>query len=261
MPQRGGAGRTALPRCKELHCLFQAVPHRTNRGPRSRGTRAQLLDRGILHGQNALRCAAHYAAEIAAITNYGGAVPAAELDSSAISYTRNMATRAEIRDAMKTVCWGILWIVGACWFWYSCVGNPFDELALIRRAHTTPGFIIDAWEDVEDGARGEAHWFHAATYKYRLPDGREFTQRTRDYSGRLKDEFHDLTQPHPIEVEYLPENPAVSRIKGEGSDGLIDWLWRKVGLGLVLLALFLSPGLVLLRNGCREILRLRAVKN
>jgi hypothetical protein len=76
-------------------------------------------------------------------------------------------------------------------------------------------------------------------------------------SGQLKEKFRDLQRPYPIEVEYLPNNPSVSRIKGDGSASITDWLWRKAGLGSLLLALFVSPGIILLRNGIRDLKMLR----
>lgn len=158
---------------------------------------------------------------------------------------------------MKKLIWGTLWILGAVWFCYYSFGNPLDELALIRRAQIAPGSIIDTWEDVEDGDDGRAHWFHGATYTYRLPDGREFTKSKTSVSGRLKEKFQNLQQPYPIEVEYLPDNPKVSRIKGDGNSSITDWLWRKVGLGGLLLILLASPGIILLRNGVLEIIKLR----
>ena len=156
--------------------------------------------------------------------------------------------KSRLVDAAKTCVWGLLWLLGACWFFYSVVGNPIDELTLILRAETAPGFVIDAWEDMEAGDR-VTHWTHAATYKYELPDGRQFTGHTRQKSGRLKDALRNPLAPYPVEVEYLPHNPEVSRIKGDGSGSLIDFLWRKVGLGLVLLLVFASPGIMLLRKG------------
>ncbi|MBL0045346.1 MAG: hypothetical protein IPP33_13430 [Flavobacteriales bacterium] len=44
----------------------------------------------------------------------------------------------------------------------------------------------------------------------------------------------------------------MSRIKGDGSPNLFDWLWRKIGLGALLLALFLAPGLAMLRTAVRD---------
>ena len=158
-------------------------------------------------------------------------------------------------DSVKTIFWGILLILGACWFWHHLCGNPFAELALIRHGRVTSGFIVDAWEVVTEGDTGQTIWSHGATYTYTLPDGRTFTQRTRDASGRLRDEFQNLQQPRAIKVEYLPDNPSISRIKREGNDSLGEWLWRKVGLGGLLLAALLSPGVVLIRSGihsCRK---------
>lgn len=157
------------------------------------------------------------------------------------------------KDAARSMVWGVVMCVVALWFWHGLVGNPFDDLELIRRGQTVQGFIVGSWEDPESGDNGGTHWFHGVVYKYRVPAGQEFTQRTRQSSGRLRPEFRDLVQPVPIEVEYLPDNPTVSRIKGDGSPSLFDWLWRKVGLGLLLLALFLSPGLMMLRIAIRDL--------
>ena len=159
---------------------------------------------------------------------------------------------SQAKKAAKTAFWGIVLLVGALWFWHALVGNPLDDLALIRRAHIAPGFIVDTWEDAESGDEGGTHWFHGALYTFRLPDGREITQRTRDGSGRLKARFRDLTHPVPIEVEYIPDNPTVSRIKGSGSPTVFDWLWRKLALIGLLLALLLAPGYSMLRSVIKE---------
>jgi len=46
------------------------------------GSLPQVLDWGILHGENAHCCRARYAAEVAALTSYGGVAPAAEFEVS-----------------------------------------------------------------------------------------------------------------------------------------------------------------------------------
>jgi len=157
----------------------------------------------------------------------------------------------ELKNAVNSAICGVVAMIIAFWFWLSLAGNPFDDMALILWGKTTRGSIVDTWEDAESGDAGGTIWAHGATYKYRLRDGREFTQRTEG-SGRLKAEFRSLTQPFPVDVEYLPGDPTVSRIKGAGSPNLFDWLWRKVGLGGLLLAAFLSPGYIVLRNALHE---------
>ena len=166
-----------------------------------------------------------------------------------------------LKSAASSTLWGIVALIVAFWYWHYLAGNPFDDLALIRRGHTAQGFIVDTWEDAVDGEEGQTHWYHGAIYKYRLPEGREFTQRTKDKSGRLETELRDLAQPFPVEVEYLPDNPAVSRIKGEGSPNLFDWLWRKAVLGSLLLALFLAPGFTMLRSAVRDFMQYHRTSN
>ena len=167
----------------------------------------------------------------------------------------------DLKSGASSTLWGIVALIVAFWFWHYLVGNPFDDLALIRRGHTVQGFIVATREDAESGDRGGTQWFHGAIYKYRLPNGQEFAQRTKDKSGRLKTEFRELAQPFPVEVEYLPDNPAVSRIKGDGSPNLFDWLWRKVGLGSLLLALFLAPGFTMLRSAVRHFMQYHRTSN
>lgn len=162
---------------------------------------------------------------------------------------------------MQTFLCGLLAVLAACWFWYYQMGNPLHELALIHRRHTVAGFIVDSWEEAESpGERSGTLWYHGGAYRYRLPDGREFTQHTKSKSGRLKAEFQNLKQPYSIQVECLPDNPRISRIKGDGCDSVMELLWRKVGLGGLMLVLFLSPGAVLVLNATRDIKRLGAAQ-
>jgi hypothetical protein len=165
-----------------------------------------------------------------------------------------MGGNYKLSNPIKEIIGGIIWIVVACLLFYSSLGNPLEELALIRNAKVAQGFIVDTLEDVEDGDDGSARWFYKIIYTYHLPDGREFTQSTKSISGQLEERLRNLKNPHPIEVEYLPNNPTVSRPKGMGSDNLTDWLWRKAGLGSFLLILFVSPGIVLIFRGVREII-------
>jgi hypothetical protein len=85
-----------------------------------------------------------------------------------------------------------------------------------------------------------------------LPDGREFKS---SISGdrELLPELVDLKQPVPTEVEYLATSPTTSRIKGSGSQSLAEWLLHKVWLGGLLLALFLLPGVKVIRAGTIEL--------
>jgi len=158
----------------------------------------------------------------------------------------------QLNDSIKTAIIGALWIAVAVWFVFYLAGNPLNELALIRHGDTTLGFIVDAWEDVEEHDNGRPMWFHGGTYTYYLPDGRKFTQQTKEASGRLSPEFRNLEYPYPIEVEYLPNKPNISRIKGSGYKSITGWLIRIVG-GCFLLVMLSFPGVGLLWYGVRDL--------
>lgn len=157
-------------------------------------------------------------------------------------------TRAE---AIKSVAWGVAWVAGACCCWLHGFGNPAHSLTLILRGQTAPGRIVDAWEDFDQDECGRDHCYHHFSYTFCPAGGQQRTARTLPRSGRLHPEFVDLVQPVAIEVEYDPTDPSVSRIKGDGCQTVGDWLLADVCFGGVLLAIFASPGGVLIRSGVR----------
>lgn len=157
-------------------------------------------------------------------------------------------SQSPLLNRLPTICLGLLLTVGGFWFWlYLVGGNPINELALIRRGVTAKGVITDLREDVGDDDRGRAVFVHSASYSFRLPNGQTVEAVTGDFSGRAP----AYTTPS-IEVEYLPDDPAVSRIKGTGCFTVTEWLWKKVGIGGLLLAMFISPGVGLIHWGVRR---------
>ena len=161
--------------------------------------------------------------------------------------------RSSRREALKTTAWGLVWIVGAVWFWLGLGTNPLDDLRLMLSAKTTQGQIIDTWEDAGDGDDGRVHWSSAIIYSFKLPSGREVKGVSKGNS-RLPPELADLKNPVPVEVEYVPSRPSLNRLQGDGSQSLFHWLWR-TALSIFLLALFASPGFKLTRDGLRSLPR------
>jgi len=156
------------------------------------------------------------------------------------------------RETLKTIAWGVIWIVGAATFWLYGVGNPIHDLRLALSAEVAPGRVTDSWEDAEDGDDGRPRWFSALAYTFVLPDGREIKSGDSG-SSRLRPEFVNITEPVPVEVEYLPNSPTINRLRGSGSQSLGEWLLRKGGAGGALLALLLIPGVQMLRSGIAEL--------
>lgn len=99
--------------------------------------------------------------------------------------------------------------------------------------------------------------FYNVDYRFTLPDGREFRGNIKSRMGRLKEQFRNLPSEIPVTVEYLVDDPTVNRLKGDGNETLQEWLWRRVGIGMLLLILFLSPGVAVIRDAFRAVKRRR----
>lgn len=156
---------------------------------------------------------------------------------------------------LKTIFLGILLITIAFAYWWHILGNPIDELNLIFKAKTTEGVIYDAWEDFSDGDEGGGKWIHSYFYEYKISEGKKF-KGIENGNGQI---LIDL--PYPIKVEYLPDNPQVSRIKGSGVQNIFEFLWRKVGFGMLFLVICIAPGYILIRDAIRDIKKTNLKKN
>lgn len=152
----------------------------------------------------------------------------------------------------KTIA-GVLALIGiGSFFLYGGVANAWDEYRLMHKGQTTAGFIIDTWEDVEPRDEGGVIWYHTAIYTYQLPDGREFEGEVHS-EGRLKPEFRYLSKPYPIEVTYLPDNPAVSRITQDLPDSTLGLLRNQIFPYGFFSILFLFLGFFVLWGLIREV--------
>lgn len=149
------------------------------------------------------------------------------------------------------IAWGVLIIVGACVFVWHLAGNPLHDLALIRRAQVTIGTLTESQEVEHDTDRG-VYYSDVGLYTYRIPDGREFQVVNEVPSGQLKEQE---------QVEYLPDKPAVSRIKGSGSQTITEWLgrWGLAG-GLLLSMVCAGVFSEVILPGIREMKRVLAAR-
>lgn len=158
-------------------------------------------------------------------------------------------SEARFYESAKTIGLGVVVIIVGYWFWHHEIGNPLNELALIRRARIATGFLAETY-DYERESQSRMDVLDVGIYTYQLPDGREFKTTAEVATGQLNEQ---------VEVEYLPDNPTVSRVKGDGCDSVTEWLWRKVGIGSLFLALCSSPGIILVRKGVRDLRDLRRI--
>jgi hypothetical protein len=93
-------------------------------------------------------------------------------------------------------------------------GNPWNELQLIQDGVSTTGSMVsfvDDLQEYDDGRR--ARIYYHVTYSYRAGD------------GHMYENVFDRSEPsETAEIEFLPSDPNVSRIKGVGQDTLLEWL-------------------------------------
>jgi hypothetical protein len=109
------------------------------------------------------------------------------------------------------------------------------ELALIRHARLTTGFLVESFEDSDD-----EHVFEVGIYEYRTAGDRQFKIAKR--GGEVEE---------TVDVEYLPNAPEVSRVKGDGCQSIVEWVIRKIILGGIMLAVFVGGGVWCVWEGVR----------
>lgn len=169
---------------------------------------------------------------------------------------------------LKTLSLAALLVIGGVWFWYYLIGNPFDELALIRKGEITVGVVVDSYEYTDEGAFRDV-------YIYTLPNGQKFIGAEHNKGRVLEpgeeqeyleepdliegEEYHPEDKYDSVEIEYLPEKPEISRIKGSGYNTIWSWFFVKICLGGgISLVMCLSPGIYFLgicKNEVKEFIR------
>lgn len=171
-------------------------------------------------------------------------------EASVNKLTDSKRLRSQRKSALKTLLLGTIAIFIALQFSYWWIGDPFSDLLLLQSGVTTSGFITNTREDFESNESGP-HSSYDVVYTYEVNDNNYEKKHHR--SGSLKSEFQDLKEPYPIEIEYLPKHPYISRIKGNGAQSLLEWLFRKLILSMFIYGAFLAPGVIVTKNGYEEL--------
>jgi len=126
-------------------------------------------------------------------------------------------------------------------------GNPYNEFLLITQGKTANGFITGADESADAvetyNASGTVYNVYYE-YSFTTPQGEKIISRGEDVSpesGYLSESNKKLL---PVEVEYLPDKPAINRVKNMTNQchSITEFLIRRGILGTILLILFLSIG-------------------
>jgi lipopolysaccharide export LptBFGC system permease protein LptF len=166
-----------------------------------------------------------------------------------------------IFNLIKGCFWGLTTFLLAIAFLYHFTGNPYHEFLLITQAKTANGLITYSEEskDVAEPEGRSASEVYDVYYEYTFAteEGKTIKSHATDRNsepGYLK-EVNE--KPMPIEVEYIPTAPEINRIKGRNyqAQTITEFLWRRVGLGIVLLLMFTSVGFTIARNAIKNFIR------
>lgn len=154
-------------------------------------------------------------------------------------------------EAIKKIVYGAVWFLILTWFLHSSVTHSYNEFQLIRYGQTVEGIVTKYFEEIDEN-ESSISVNSVCEYTFFLPDGTDI-----DGSNNVTEK---INQGDLIEIQYVPTNPKINRVKGEGSSTIFDWSWRQL-LGLGLLALFAAPGIILIRNGIKEFRNPKIINN
>jgi hypothetical protein len=141
-------------------------------------------------------------------------------------------------------------LVASMVFW-NFGADLVNDFRLMVYARSTTGEVFDSFEDVQEGDDGRDDWFFSVAYRFKHPDGRVI-QGSSGAGTRLPAQFADARQrPVPVDIEYLPNDPAINRLKGIGRRSIGNWFVRIGGL-CVLIVLLALPGVRLVLDGISE---------
>ena len=59
-------------------------------------------------------------------------------------------------NPIKTLFFGVVFLLVGFWFWHSMVGNPLSDLALLQRGQQAAGKLVETHDHEEDHRAGDA---------------------------------------------------------------------------------------------------------
>ena len=164
-------------------------------------------------------------------------------------------------DLIRNIVIGLTIPIVGTWIWFNSSNQPFDEYLLITNSQTVKGFITEVEEQSEiveynDGRSADLLYFYYYKYNFTLPNGKIITNGGKE-NGTPPDYLVDVTiKPHPVEVEYLSDDPEINRLKGLPSRNktIYEWLQHDVFIGVIILAGCSFFCILIIKNGVKEYL-------
>ena len=158
----------------------------------------------------------------------------------------------------KSIVVGISIPIGAFLIWLVSSSSPVNDFLLITKSSTAKGHITKANEETDvveenDGRTSHLVYYYDYDYNFSLPSGKVIETYGSE-PGQLPDYLTNLKEPYQVEVEYLPNNPKVSRIKGMDSNNtsVLQWIRHRMIIQTIVFLLFCYWGFSIIRDGIKK---------
>jgi len=152
------------------------------------------------------------------------------------------------------------------WWWYDSSTIEINEFLLITHDKIkTTGFIIQAeeYDDlVESDYNRSAGVVYDFSFKYvfKLKDGSVRSSYGKE-NGRLPGFLSNVdNKPYPVKIEYLANNPNISRVKEywSGNVSLFDWFRHRMVMWTILFLCCTIIGYINIKYGIKKYLTEKA---
>lgn len=171
-----------------------------------------------------------------------------------VIFLNDKKNKTRHRNALKKLISGILILFVGIWYCHIIKGDPFTKFLLIQNSKTISGYITDVSEEIKGDEEG-TYYTYFITYTYELHE-HIYENNHNDGGDRKNLELSNLKIPYPIEVEYLPKFPNISRIKGTGTQSMIVWFFYELIGSIILYGIVICIGIMVSKNGYKELKKL-----
>ncbi len=175
-------------------------------------------------------------------------------------YKDSLSQKGKIIFKLIKFCfWNFALLFFIIWVFFYKIGDPYHDFLLITKATTANGFIIGSREQEDDGEHdgiGYQSFYVYYVYTFTTKDGKTIKDNASERSPESGYLAEANVKPIPIEVEYIPSNPKINRIKGMTTQPTTIWglIWR-FGLLVFFLIITYFGGIDDFRNTIKSYLR------
>jgi hypothetical protein len=159
---------------------------------------------------------------------------------------------------IKDIIIGLAIPIAALTFWIVSPPNPMNDFRLITNSKIANGQITEAkvaeeLVEANDGRTGKLAYYYGYKYDFVLPSEESITSWGKE-DGDIPEHLANLQYPYPVQIEYLEENPKISRVKGMKSNDttIPQWIRHKVAIPFVIFLLLCYWGYTIIRNSLNE---------